>query len=61
MIKYEQKLPSQYQEVVFTMLAAADEEFVPLLKELGFGEIATLKDDRGIGIDTIYFLKTVCD
>ena len=172
MIKYEQKLSPQYQEAVFTMLAAADEEFVPplskrastlqqsfeatqsccgvqeyyekmlaqefilatngsetegfltfikdyclningkeyecdyvttiivakahrgsgiaeklyraffdirkgscfatrtwstnyahlhLLKELGFGEIATLKDDRGIGIDTIYFLKTVCD
>ncbi len=29
MIKYEQKLSSQYHESVFTMLAATDEEFVP--------------------------------
>jgi ribosomal protein S18 acetylase RimI-like enzyme len=53
-----QKLFTEYEKVnIFTRTWSTNFAHIKILGKYGFEVIKILKDDRGIGIDTVYFKK----
>ncbi|MBR6572096.1 MAG: GNAT family N-acetyltransferase [Clostridia bacterium] len=53
-----QKLFTEYEKVnIFTRTWSTNFAHIKILGKYGFEVIKVLKDDRGIGIDTVYFKK----
>ena len=53
-----QKLFTEYEKVnIFTRTWSTNFAHIKILGKYGFEVIKVLKDDRGVGIDTIYFKK----